>query len=89
MRPAFYDFPEDGAAWDVEDAYMFGPDLYVAPVTEQDALEREVYLPAGTDWVDVWSGARYEGGQCLVAAAPIDRIPVFSREDAEVQQVFS
>ncbi|MCI5648054.1 MAG: TIM-barrel domain-containing protein [Fusicatenibacter sp.] len=89
MRPAFYDFPQDPKAWDVEDAYLFGPDLYVAPVMEADALERSVYLPEGTSWVDVWTGKTYEGGQCLVTDAPMERIPVFARAGAEVIQSFS
>ena len=50
MRPVFYDFPADQESWNVEDAYLFGPDLYVAPVMEDHVTEREVYLPDGTAW---------------------------------------
>ena len=45
MRPLFYDFPEDKKAWDIEDEYMFGPDLLVAPVLYEE--QRENPLPAG------------------------------------------
>lgn len=89
MRPAFYDFPQDSDVWDVEDAYLFGPDLYVAPVMEAGAVERSVYLPKGTDWVDVWTGKTYQGGQCIMADAPMDRIPVFARAGAEVIKCFA
>ena len=47
MRPLFYDFPEDKKAWEVEDEYMFGPDVLVAPVLYEGIREREVYLPEG------------------------------------------
>lgn len=47
MRPLFYDFPEDPASWEVEDSYMFGPDLLVSPVMEAGADSRTIYLPRG------------------------------------------
>ncbi len=47
MRPLVYDFPADAAAADLADEFMFGPDLLVAPVAEQGATARRVYLLAG------------------------------------------
>ena len=44
MRPLFVDFPSDAVCYQVEDEYMFGPDLLVAPVLEADARSRKVYL---------------------------------------------
>ncbi len=79
MRPLFYDFPEDKACWRVEDSYMFGPDLLVSPVMEAGAEEREIYLPAGTDWTDAYTKKVYEGGQTVTVPAPIDIIPVMVR----------
>jgi alpha-D-xyloside xylohydrolase len=84
MRPVFYDFPADERAWSVEDAFLFGPDLLVAPVVECGARERDVYLPAGATWTDAWTGARREGGLTLRADAPLDRVPVFLRDGADV-----
>ncbi len=49
MRPLFFDFPDDPACTTSEDQFMFGPDLLVAPVLEQGATSRPVYLPAG-EW---------------------------------------
>ena len=89
MRPMFYDFPQDALCWDVDDAYMFGPDLCVAPVMEEGATERTVYLPAGKTWVDVWRGTEYEGGQTVTVPAPIAEIPVFAVKGAEVLKVFT
>ena len=80
MRPLFFDFPEDKESWNVEDAYMFGPDLLVAPVMEAGATERRVYLPSGTKWTDAYTKKVYEGGNYVTVPAPIDVIPVFMRE---------
>lgn len=79
MRPLFYDFPEDGNAWEIDDAYMFGPDLLIAPVIEEDAYEREVYLPEGEKWKNAWDQQIYEGGSRIRVTAPLEVIPVFVR----------
>ncbi len=50
MRALFMDFPGDANVAAIGDEYMFGPAFQVAPVTEQGATSRKVYLPAGTDW---------------------------------------
>lgn len=79
MRPLFVDFPADPACWDIADAFMFGPDMLVAPVLAAGQTSRQVYLPPGTNWVDAWDGTPYSGGQTLTVAAPLERIPVFWR----------
>ncbi|MFJ6216031.1 TIM-barrel domain-containing protein [Streptomyces sp. NPDC092296] len=84
MRPLFLEFPQDEAAWAVEDCFLLGPDLLVAPVTEAGADRREVRLPAGARWRDAWTGQEYEGGQAVVVAAPLERIPLFLRDGAEL-----
>ncbi len=84
MRPLLVDFPGDEAAIGVEDSFMFGPDLLVAPILELGARERTVYLPAGARWRDAWTGDAHEGGATVTVAAPLDRIPVFLRDDADV-----
>ena len=85
MRPLFVDFPADAATWAVDDQFMFGPDLLVAPILEQGATQREVYLPAGTDWVDVGTGRAMQGGQRQIVSAPLARVPVFIRTTAKTQ----
>lgn len=82
MRPLFFDFPQDHIAWDCEDEYMFGSGLLVAPVMQQGALAREVYLPEGAVWRNVWTGETLPGGKHLVVDAPLDIIPLFCREGA-------
>jgi len=84
MRPLFVDYPADPVAWEIEDAYLFGADLLVAPVLEPGARVRQVYLPAGTAWRDAWTGRVYGGGRRVDADAPLERIPLFVRGDAEL-----
>jgi alpha-glucosidase (family GH31 glycosyl hydrolase) len=79
MRALPLDFPADPKVADITDEYMFGPAFLVAPVTDQGATSRQVYLPAGTDWYNFWTGERLTGGQTILAAAPIDTIPLFVR----------
>lgn len=81
MRPLFFDFPEDRQCWEVEDSYMFGPDLLVSPVMEAGAKTRTVYLPKGDAWTDAYTKKTYEGGQTVTVPAPIDIIPVMMRGD--------
>lgn len=90
MRPLFFDFADDPQAAEVEDQFLFGPDLLVAPITEYQARSREVYLPAGAEWLDAWTGAKFAGGQRIVADAPLEQIPVYVRgENAELVEHFS
>ena len=79
MRGLFMDFAADPLTANLGDEYMFGPALLVAPVTEQGAVTRSVYLPAGTDWYDFWTNERLHGGQRVTVRAPIDTIPLFVR----------
>lgn len=83
MRPLFYDFPEDKTCWETEDAYMFGPDLLVAPVMEAGATTRTIYLPKGASWTDANTKQVYEGGQTVTVPAPLDVIPVMLRDGKE------
>ena len=79
MRALFMDFPNDPKVAELRDEYMFGAAFLVAPVTEQGATSRKVYLPAGTDWYNFWTIERVKGGQIITVAAPIDTIPLFVR----------
>jgi alpha-D-xyloside xylohydrolase len=78
IRPLFYDFPADGQAWEIEDQYLFGPDVLVAPILEYGLRERPVYLPPGRTWADVRTGEAHEGGQTITVAAPLEAMPVFA-----------
>ena len=99
LRLLAFDFREDAATYDIADQFMFGPALMVSPVTQPmyftagstpvvDAdMTRPVYLPAGTDWYDFWTGERLAGGQTIVAAAGLDVLPVYVRVGSIIPMV--
>jgi alpha-glucosidase (family GH31 glycosyl hydrolase) len=83
IRPLCLADPEDPRGWAISDAYGYGPSLWVAPVLDDGAREREVPLPRG-DWIETWSGARVRGGAEVVVEAPLERIPVWVRSGSIV-----
>ena len=84
MRPLLVEFPDDETSWDVDNQFMFGPDLLVAPVLEQGARSRSVYLPSGAQWTNAWTGKRVAGGTEVTAEAPLEQIPLFLRDGAHL-----
>jgi alpha-D-xyloside xylohydrolase len=79
MRPLVMDFRDDITALNQPFEYMFGNAFLVAPVTEPDIMEWNVYLPKSTAWYDFWSGQKYNGDQTIKAQAPLNKIPLFVR----------
>ena len=88
MRPLFVDFPADPTAWGVDDQFMLGPDILVAPVLAAGQSERSAYLPGTCEWVDVADGSVHVGGSTVTVATPIERIAVFVRSGASVRDAF-
>lgn len=80
VRHLMLEHGHDRATWAISDQYMLGSELLVAPVTTEGATRRRVYLPAGSRWFHVWTGAEHAGGQELDVEAPIGSPPVFSRD---------
>lgn len=80
MRPLFMDFSMDKKTWEVGDQYMFGQSILINPVYTYKATSRDVYLPAGQGWYDLYSGKYLEGGVRIKAPAPYERMPVFVKE---------
>jgi alpha-glucosidase (family GH31 glycosyl hydrolase) len=76
IRPLFLEHPDDDATYDIDDQYLLGPDLLVAPVLQPGARSRTLYLPEGS-WRHYWTGRRYEGGSWITVAAPATEIPLF------------
>ena len=62
--------------------YLLGDELFVAPVYEQGAHSRELFLPDGSGWINYWTGEIKEGGQLVVCDAPLNQIPLFVRQGA-------
>lgn len=83
QRPIVFDDQYDPTARDIDDEYLFGPDLLVAPVFNAGTTSRQVYLPAG-DWYDWHSGALVGGKTWLIAPTPMDRIPIYARGGAVI-----
>jgi alpha-glucosidase len=81
MRPLVLAHPHDPAVSNIGDEYLFGAEILVAPITEEKATSRRVYLPAG-EWIDFWSEAAYQGARWIDVAAPLDTLPLFIREGA-------
>jgi alpha-D-xyloside xylohydrolase len=88
MRALVMDFPNDKKALNIDDQYLFGKSILVCPVTERmynengqadfsTVKERELYLPAGTRWIDFWTGEMLEGGQIITRETPLDIMPLY------------
>ena len=77
MRALLLDHPDDSVAWTIADQFRFGRSLLVAPVVEEGATSRTLYLPGGV-WIDLWTGERHDGGRWVTVDAPWDRVPVFA-----------
>jgi alpha-glucosidase (family GH31 glycosyl hydrolase) len=86
MRAMFIDYPDDPICWKLEDQYKFGHDLVVCPVMYEGQEEREVYLPEG-EWYDFFTGERYAGRQKYFLKVPLNRIPVFRKKSALLDNI--
>jgi alpha-glucosidase (family GH31 glycosyl hydrolase) len=84
MRHLVLAYPDDEVAVGLEDEYLLGPDLLVAPVLEEGVRTREVYLPAGR-WAHAWSGHVHEGRAWVELPAPLEEAPMLIREGAEIE----
>jgi len=86
MRPLFYDYPQDPQAWTIEDQYLFGPDILVAPVLFEASIQRAVYLPIGASWKEMETGKIFTGGQTVVSQTPLSVIPIFLRVGSRIER---
>lgn len=87
VRPLFFEYPEDRTSWFVEDEYLFGSDLLVAPLFEEGTLARYVYLPGGTSWIDYQTRKTYQGGRWHFVEAGDIPIIVLVREGTILPRV--
>ena len=85
LRPTLFHFGDDATCWNDNDEMMVGGDLLAAPVFEDGARKRTLYLPRGAHakgWYEFWSGDYFPGGQSITVDAPLDRVPLFVRAGA-------
>jgi alpha-D-xyloside xylohydrolase len=71
------DFPEDPRTWSIDNQFLVGESLLVAPAFTGEP-SRSVYLPEG-EWFDYWTGKRYTGKQQIHLEVPLEQIPIFVR----------
>jgi alpha-glucosidase len=90
QRALFLHYPDDRETFTIQDQYLYGADLMVAPVIEEGAVSRQVYLPgeAGTVWRHLWSGADWQPGWHKVPA-PIGEPPIFYKPRSRFAILFA
>jgi alpha-glucosidase/alpha-D-xyloside xylohydrolase len=81
IRALWLHFPEDPQAVSCSDQYLWGSSLLVAPVVEQGAKTRRVYLPRGA-WYDFWTGERHEGAREVTKTVDLETMPLYVRAGA-------
>ncbi|WP_305085686.1 TIM-barrel domain-containing protein [uncultured Clostridium sp.] len=77
IRPLLFNYQNDKRTYEINDEFNFGDNILVAPVVEQGARQRLVYLPKGDNWIDYWTGEEHEGGKYIIKDAPLDICPIF------------
>lgn len=81
IRPLFMSEPDNPRIRALDDAYLVGDALLVAPVLEAGAIKRQVYLPEGA-WFDFWTNELIIGKRTVEVVAPLERLPLFVKAGA-------
>jgi alpha-glucosidase len=83
FRPLLLNYQDDPNTYNIDDEFMVGDDLLVAPIMKPDVTQRLVYLPAGS-WYDYWTNKKYSGGTMITVDAPLETVPIFVRAGAMI-----
>ena len=86
LRALFIEYPDDPGSWLVEDEYLFGSDLLVAPLLEEKTTGRNVYLPPGA-WIDYQTGKAYHGGKWHQIAAGVIPIVLLVKDHSVIPHI--
>ncbi|HEV8204946.1 MAG TPA: TIM-barrel domain-containing protein [Pyrinomonadaceae bacterium] len=86
FRPLMLNYQDDESTYNLDDEFMIGNDLLVAPIMKPDVTRRLVYLPAGS-WYDYWTNKKYAGGTMISVEAPLETVPMFVRAGAIIPTV--
>ena len=86
FRPLMLNYQNDANTYNIDDQFMVGEDLLVAPIVKPDVTRRLVYLPEGT-WYDYWTNKKHTGGTMITVDAPLDVVPMFVRGGAMIPTV--
>lgn len=76
VRSLSFAYPDEPQTYSLDDQFFFGDAFMVAPILEEGATQRTVYLPAG-QWFDFWTNESLQGGQTITINGPLDTIPLF------------
>nr|BFE55629.1 hypothetical protein GCM10020063_001550 [Dactylosporangium thailandense] len=79
MRPLFLAYLDQAPSWEVDDEFLFGPDILAVPILDYQARTCEVWLPGDETWLDPWTGQKYKGGQLVTIDVPLQRAAFFLR----------
>ena len=82
IRPLLFNYQKDKKTYEINDEFLCGDSILVAPVVEQGVKARMVYLPEGETWIDYWTEEEHKGGQYIVKQAPLDVCPIYIRGGA-------
>jgi alpha-glucosidase len=83
FRPLLLNYQDDENTYNIDDEFMVGSDLLVAPIMKPDVTRRLVYLPRGV-WYDYWTNKKYSGGTMITVDAPLETVPLFVRAGAMI-----
>ncbi|KGX94001.1 alpha-glucosidase [Pontibacillus halophilus JSM 076056 = DSM 19796] len=84
QQPLVYQFQEDEKTHNLDQQFMFGDSMMVAPIVEEGANSKEVYLPEGQQWIDYWTGEVHDGGQTITKEADLSTLPLYVKQDSIV-----
>jgi alpha-D-xyloside xylohydrolase len=85
VRALFVEFPDDPGAWQIDDEYLYGSQMLVAPIMHKGETSRDIYLPPGT-WIDYQTGKPYSGGWQKIGAGKIPEI-ILVRDGAVIAHI--
>lgn len=88
QRPLFLHYENDRQTYAIQDSYLYGADMLVAPVWEAGETQRTLHLPGNGEWVHLWSGVRHSGGGKVTVDTPLGQPAVFYRADSSHRQLF-
>jgi alpha-glucosidase len=88
QRPLFLHHERDRRTYTIQDSYLYGRDVLVAPVWQPSQQERTLYLPGGIAWVHFWTGQAFAGGEEITVSAPLGEPAVFYRSDSAFGGLF-
>jgi sulfoquinovosidase len=89
QRPLFLHHEADRRTYAIQDSYLYGPAVLVAPVWQAAQAERTLYLPQGTTWIHVWTGKSFAGGNDITVGALLGHPPVFYQPESAFAPLFA